>query len=169
MAYVTLPQLAEIPGALELAQVATNQHAAAVVDATLMEATLRGSDRSAWSADEIDQADKAAARISEAVVEAGAVIDGYLARRYTLPLASTPGILVKWARSITRYTLHADRISDDRTDPVARDYRDAIRFLELIAAGKFSLGLDDPTTGPAAAGEIQINPGHKVFGREHLP
>ena len=46
MQYVTLPQLAEIPGALELAQVATDQHAAAVVDATLMELTLRAGDRS---------------------------------------------------------------------------------------------------------------------------
>ena len=169
MAYVTLPQLAEIPGALELAQVATDRHAAAVVDAELMEATLRGGDRSAWEAPEIAQADAAAARITEAVDEATAVIDGYLARRYTLPLASPPRILTKWARSIARYTLHADRIADERTDPVGRDYRDAIRFLELVAAGKFSLGLDDPTTGPAAAGEIQINPGHKVFGREHLP
>ena len=169
MRYVTLLQLAELPGALELAQVATDQHAATVVDAELMGMTLRGDDRSAWDAAEIAAADRAADRIAEAVDEASAVIDGYLARRYALPLAAAPRILGTWARAITRYKLHGDRISDASTDPVARDYRDAIRFLELVAAGKFSLGLDDPTAGAAAAGDIQINPGHKVFGREFMP
>lgn len=168
MPYVTLPQLAEIPGALELAQVATDQHAAAVVDATLMELTLRDGDRSTWDPEDVAAADRAAARILQAIEEAGSVIDGYLARRYALPLATTPGILVTWARAIVRYKLHSDRITDDRTDPVARDYRDAIRFLELVAAGKFSLGVEDPTTG-ANSSEFVLNPGHKVFGREHMP
>ena len=168
MQYVTLPQLAEIPGALELAQVATDQHAAAVVDATLMELTLRAGDRSGWEPEDVAAADRAADRITQVIEEASSIIDGYLARRYVLPLAATPGILVTWARAIVRYKLHSDRITDDRTDPVARDYRDAIRFLELVAAGKFSLGLEDPTAG-AASSEIQINPGSKVVGREHMP
>lgn len=168
MQYVTLLQLAEIPGALELAQVASDQHGS-VVDAALMELTLRAGDRSGWLSDDVAAADRAAARIIQAIDEASSVVDGYLARRYTLPLATTPGILVTWARAIVRYKLHSDRITDDRTDPVARDYRDAIRFLELVANGKFSLGVEDPTAGPGAAGEIQINPGSKVFGREHLP
>ena len=165
MGYVTLQQLAEMPGALELAQVATDEHARAIVDASLMELTLRGEDRSAWSAEEIAEADKALVRITQAVEEAGGVIDGYLARRYALPLDRTPSIMVTWARAITRYKLHKDRATDDRTDPIARDYRDAIRFLELVAAGKFSLGLEDPTTGASALGEFVISPGCKDWGQ----
>lgn len=168
MPYVTLPQLAEMPGALELAQVASDKHVRPV-SAELMDATLRGGDRSGFAADQVALADAAASRIGQAVQEADGIIDGYLARRYALPLALTPGLLVTWARAIVRYKLHDDRNTDERTDPVVRDYRDAIRFLELVAAGKFSLGLDDPGTGAGALGEFLINPGHKVFGREVLP
>lgn len=168
MPYVTLLKLAEIPGALELAQVASDQHAG-IVDAVLMELTLIEGDRSGYDADAIAAADQAKARIEEAIGEADALIDGYLGKRYALPLASTPGILATWSRAIVRYKLHKDRITDERSDPIARDYRDALRFLEQVAAGKFSLGLDDPTTGASADGEVQFDSGHKVFGRRYLP
>jgi phage gp36-like protein len=168
MAYLTLASLAERPGAQELAQVASDAHQA-VVAADLMEATLRGADRSAWTAPEIALADQAKARIEQSMGEADGIIDGYLARRYTLPLASTPSLLGTWARAIVRYQLHGNRSVDERSDPIARDYRDAIKFLEQVAAGKFSLGLDDPATGASAPGEIQIEPGTKVFGRGVLP
>ncbi|UYC12285.1 DUF1320 domain-containing protein [Xanthomonas sp. CFBP 8445] len=168
MSYVTLAQLAEIPGAVELAQVASDDQRAPVT-ADLMALTLRAGDRSSYSADAIAQADAAAARIVSAIAQADSLINGYLGRRYTLPLAKVHPMLATWSRAITRYTLHGDRISDERTDPIARDYRDALRFLEQIAAGKFSLGLDDPTTGSGALGDVLINPGHKVFGRDFLP
>lgn len=168
MSYITLPQLAEIPGALELAQVASDKHQRPV-SAELMELTLRAGDRSGYPAAEVQQADAAAARISQAIAEADALVDGYLGRRYTLPLPNPPGILITWSRAIVRYKLHNDRITDDRTDPIARDYRDAVKFLQLIAEGKFSLGVEDPTVGDSSAGEIQFDTGAKVFGREFMP
>lgn len=168
MPYITLPQLAEMPGALELAQVASDKHQRPI-SAQLMDVTLRDGDRSGFTPAEILQADTAATRISEAIDESSSIIDGYLARRYTLPLPKSPGILVTWARAIVRYKLHPDRITGEGTDPVVRDYKDAIRFLELVASGKFSLGIDDPTAGSAGAGEIQIHPGDKVFGRRFMP
>jgi phage gp36-like protein len=168
MSYVTLLQLAESPGALELAQVASSSHGA-VVDAELMELTLRAGDRSSYSADDIAAADAAKARIEELIEEAGGVIDGYLARRYTLPLAATPNVLVTWARAIVRYSLNKDRQGDERTDPVVRDYKSAIKFLQQVAAGDFSLGLEDPQTGSASAGSVQFDGGSKVFGRNDRP
>lgn len=168
MSYITLPQLAEMPGALELAQVASDKHHRPI-SAQLMDVTLREGDRSGFTPEQIEQADIAAARIFEAIDESSSIIDGYLARRYTLPLPRPPGILVTWARAIVRYKLHPDRIAGEGTDPVVRDYKDAIRFLELVASGKFSLGIDDPTAGTTGAGEIQIHPGDKVFGRRFMP
>ena len=168
MPYVTLLQLAESPGALELAQVASTTHAA-VVNAELMERTLRNEDRTAYAIEDIAAADEAKARIEELAVEADGLINGYLARRYALPLATTPGLLVTWARAIVRYKLHQDRQGDERSDPVVRDYRDAIKFLQQVAEGKFSLGIEDPTTGAAAGGDIRIESGAKVFGRGALP
>jgi len=168
MPYVTLQQLSEMPGALELSQVASDKHGA-LVDAVLLELTLLGGDRSAYPADEIAGADRAKARIEQAIVEADALVDGYLGRRYTLPLASAPGILATWARAIVRYKLHGDRISGESNDPIVRDYRDALKFLEQIAAGKFSLGIEDPQTQGSTASDVQFDTGKKVFGREYLP
>lgn len=168
MAYVTPAQLAENPGALELAQVASDP-GSPVVDTDLMALTLRGGDRSAYTAPEIAAADAAALRIDQASDGADSLIDGYLGKRYPLPLANAPGLLAVWARAIVRYTLHKDRITDDRSDPVARDYRDAMKLLEQVAVGKFSLGLDDPTLTAGAAGEVQFTTGDKVFGRRVLP
>ena len=162
--YVTLAQLAQLPGARELSQVATTEHEA-LVDYALMDATLRGGDRSAYSPDDIARADEAAERIVEAIGEADGVINGFLARRgYTLPLDPVPSIVATWSRQITRYLLNKDRITDERTDPIARDYRDALKFLQLTADGKFSLGMDDPQAG-VGLGTVQIEGDERVFSR----
>jgi phage gp36-like protein len=165
MDYVTPLQLAESPGAVELAQCASAS-TGAIVDAELMDLTLRGGDRSAYSSDDIAAADDAAARIHDAIVDAGAIIDGYIGKRYALPLASPPPIVSAWARAIVRCKLNKDRAGDPKSDPVARDYADALAFLKLIAAGNFSLGPDDPTIAPPAPGDTQFNTGTKVFGRD---
>ncbi|PKL96793.1 MAG: DUF1320 domain-containing protein [Gammaproteobacteria bacterium HGW-Gammaproteobacteria-8] len=166
--YVSLAQLARIPGSLELAQVASEAHGA-VVDAQLMELTLTAGDRSSYSAEQIADADAALAVIEQASIEADSVINGYLGKRYTLPLANPPDILSTWARAITRNRLHANRISDPQSDPIARDYRDAIKFLEQVAAGKFSLGIDDPEQAPSSAGDVRFSAGSKVWGRNVQP
>lgn len=165
MSYITPAQLAEIPGALELAEL-TSERSIRPVATPLMDATLRGGDRDAFPPADVARADVCLARINAAIADTTAVINGYLARRYSLPLGSTPGLLVAWARAIVRYRLHGDRISSEGTDPVVRDYRDALRQLEHVAAGKFSLGIDDPTTGTAGGlGDFVIHGGDKQFGR----
>lgn len=161
--YVSLIQLAERPGALELAQLASAKHEA-VVDAELLDLTLRGLLRADYSAAEVAAADAVVARITEAATEASARIDGYLRQRgYALPLSPVPTIVAGWCRDITRYLLSGDRISDDGTDPVLRGYRDAMRLLEQVAAGKFSLGAGDTV----AAGErpiFAVAPGRQFTG-----
>lgn len=145
--YVTLIQLAERPGALELAQLASDKHAG-VVDAELLDLTLRGLLRTDYSAEEIAQADAVVVRITEAADEASARIDGYLRQRgYVLPLTPVPAIVAGWCRDITRYLLSGDRATDERTDPVLRGYRDAMKLLDQVAKGQFSLGADDPVAG----------------------
>lgn len=168
MRYLTLQQLVEFPGVLELAQVASDLHAAEV-EPVLLELTMRQGDRSEYSAEEIAAADSAVERIEQAATEADAVIDGYLGRRYKLPLATVPKILATWARALTRYRLHGHRISGETTDPIVRDYKDALRFLALIGEGKFSLGVEDPEAQGSGPGEVRIDMGSKVFGRRHLP
>lgn len=163
--YISHAQLAERPGARELAQVATAAHEH-LVSYELMEATLLGGDRSAWSPEEIAIADDAVQRIDDAVNDAGSLIDGYLVKRgYSVPLDPVPDLVVTWARWITRYLLHQDRITDERGDPIVRDYRDALKFLQQVANGQFSLGANDPVTESSADLDVQFESDRPVFGR----
>lgn len=169
MGYVSHSQLADRPGALELAQVASEQHGA-VVDAELLEATLRGSDRSAWDPADIAAADVALQVIVDAIADADGRINGFLLQAgYPVPLNPVPAIVAGWSRDITRYTLHKDRIGDDRSDPIARAYRDAMRLLELTAQRKFALGIEDPQRNDDGESGMAFDTGSKAFGRDALP
>lgn len=172
--YVTHVELAERPGAEELGQVAGADHLG-VVDGALMDATLRAADRSAWDADEIAAADLALQRIDDAVAEGDAIIDGFLVQRgYTLPLELPPSstgksVLTAWSRAIARYLLHKNRISDESKDPVARDYRDALKMLKLLVEGKYSLGAGDPEkVASEASTDVRFIGDENVFGRDQL-
>ncbi|MEX2475063.1 gp436 family protein [Marinobacter sp.] len=165
MPYVSHAELADRPGARELAEQATPQHLP-MVDFELMEATLLGGDRTTWSEEEIAVADEALSRVDLAVADAEALINGFLAKRGYVPLDPVPGIVANWTRVIARYYLHKDRVGTDDKDPVLRDYRDAIKLLQLTADGKFSLGFEDPVkaTGTSAP---SFTKGKSVF-RDNL-
>lgn len=167
MAYVTPLQLAEKPGPRELAQLASSEHRA-VVDAALMDLTLRDGDRSGYAADLIAQADAALARIAQAIAETSELMDGYLAARLALPLDPVPLTLTRIARAIVRYELHKDRVTDARTDPVARDYYDALKLLDAIRDGKVTVGPTDPTAADSPTQDIRIASGRKAFGSDEL-
>lgn len=164
--YCTPVQLADAKLTRELAQLATPERFD-VVDDVLFEATLRNTDRSAFAPADIAIADDALSHVARALTDADSVINGYLSLRkphaYVLPLDPVPGIVTVWARQIARYLLSKDRAGTrEETDPVVRDYRDAIRFLELTRDGKFSLGADDPLP-PSSAGAPQFCAPERVF------
>ena len=93
MPYITHTDLADSPGALELAEVASDEHRAPV-RAELLDALLRGHDTSIWPAEDVAGAQTAVQRIDAAVTDAQAIIDGYLAKRgYALPLAPAPSLV----------------------------------------------------------------------------
>jgi phage gp36-like protein len=165
--YVTPAQLADRPGATEIAQVATPEREA-VVDADLMDATLRGADRSAWTSGQTAVADLALATTQTAIDDAGSLIDGYLAKRYPLPFSGPLNLLAVWARSIARYLLHKDRRALENDDPIVRDYRDALKSLQLVADGKLSLGAGDPSITDPGDGDVQFTSDPPVFGRDQM-
>lgn len=167
MPYVTPEQLAEKPGARELAQLASDEHRA-VVDTTLMDLTLRAGDRSAYTPQDVAHADAALARIAQVIAETDRLMDAHLALRLSLPVAPVPLVLTRIARAVVRYDLHKDRITDAKTDPVARDYYDALRLLEAIRDGKVSVGPADPASADAPTIDVRIESGRKAFGGDEL-
>lgn len=145
------------------------------VQPALLQATIDGTDRSAWEVDEIARADDALTAIQHNCDQAAGEVDSRLARRgYALPF-DDPGqfpVLSVWARAIARYHLHPqrDRTSEE-TGRIERDYRQAIRSLDLVAKGELTLGAGDPLAGQAndpQGGAIRVEGGQRIFNRQTL-
>lgn len=100
--------------------------------------------------------------LGQALADANAAIDGYLQGRYTLPLAVVPQVLTQYACDIARYRLYDDAASEQ----VQKRYDDAIKFLELVAQGKITLGLSSGGDAPAEADGAQMEGTDPVFRRE---
>jgi len=101
-----------------------------------------------------------AAVLNQAIADAGAEIDGYLAGRYQLPLAQVPSVIALYCGDITRYRLYDDAARDE----VRKRYEDAMKFLRLVSEGKVRLGADEPAA--PAAGSVQMETSGRVFGRD---
>ncbi|WP_143869883.1 gp436 family protein [Catenovulum sediminis] len=77
--------------------------------------------------------------VNQALQDATAEINGYIAGRYTLPLAQTPEVLKRNCCDIARYLL-----SDDRApEQVEKRYQATIQFLRSVGKGELSLGLSN--------------------------
>lgn len=102
--------------------------------------------------------------LGQALADADAEINAYLTSRYTLPLASVPPILVKFAADVARYQLYDTRASEQ----VKARYDDAIKFFKMLASGAVSLGLDPVNQPVADVGGVQVNAAARVFNDDSL-
>ncbi len=103
--------------------------------------------------------------VARALSDADAEINGYLASRYTLPLATVPAVLARISCDLARYYLY-----DDWTNEAVRArYEDSVRLLKGIAEGKVALGIDPATQSPVtpsgAASSISTG---RVFSRDSM-
>lgn len=89
--------------------------------------------------------------VAQELVNTDAVIDGYLAGRYALPLVTTPPLLADLALAIAIYKLHPF----DPDPKITKDYDNAIAALGKIATGTVRLPLAgiEPESGGAAGVE----------------
>jgi phage gp36-like protein len=96
------------------------------------------------------------------LADAGAVIDGHLVGRYTLPLEPVPGILRFHACSIALALLLGSQV----TEAAAADYKIALEYLKGVARGDIALLPPQAAVPPAGAGPVLFSPGSKVMGRD---
>lgn len=102
--------------------------------------------------------------LGRALADADAEINGYLASRYTLPLASVPPVLVAKASDMARYYLYDVRV----TEAVKARYDDAVKYLQSLPKGLVSLGLDPVNVPVADAGGVQIQANARVLTADNL-
>jgi len=97
--------------------------------------------------------------LSQALSDASAEIDGYIASRFALPLSDPPAVLSRLACDIAMYRLQSLRPLHDLTDARKR-YDDAIELLMRVARGEVTLGLAaDNIEAPQAAGAVVTQAG----------
>lgn len=100
-------------------------------------------------------------QVDRAIADATATIDSYLAARYPLPLSEVQPVLKRYASDMARYFLH------DRSplEEVTTRYKDAIRYLEKVAKGEISLGIDSQGQRPETMDGATMQSGGSVFSR----
>ena len=104
------------------------------------------------------------AAIDQALGDADEEINAYLAARYSLPLTSTPQVLVRLAGQIAMY--HGS-IGTAMTDEKRRRYEDAVRMLTKISRGDVSLGLA-AAEEPANREQITVQSSSQAFSDDEL-
>lgn len=73
--------------------------------------------------------------LNRALDDADGEINGYLAKRYALPLASVPIVLTRLAADVARYHLY----DDGATQVVRQRYEDAVSLLKRMSSGDVQL------------------------------
>lgn len=102
-----------------------------------------------------------AAKVTQAIGDASATIDGYLAGRYQLPLATVPAVLNRLAAEIARYFLWDNGASE----PIQKRFDDAVIYLVSVSKGTVALGLSSSgDKAPVSDGAEMVSDGH-VFSR----
>lgn len=106
--------------------------------------------------------------ITEALGQAGELIDAYLRSRYTLPLVEVPSVVKNLAVQLARHWLYARRPEGaELPDAVVRGHKEAIRLLESIRDGKVALGLPGGEPAPEP-GEVKVRARRRTFGANLL-
>lgn len=104
--------------------------------------------------------------VGKHIADAEALIDSHVGRRYQLPLEAVPPVLTKYAADLARYFLHGDAAEKD--SPVERNYREAVRWLELVSKGAIVIENAGVIPADAGGGQVQSSGPERVFTRDSL-
>lgn len=104
-------------------------------------------------------------RVDKAIYMADSEIDGYLGRRYTVPMDPAPAILNTYAVDMAIYHIYSRRMG--APEHREKRYKSAIKFFEMVADGKVSLGANDPD-GTGGSDQPEFDGPERVFSRNSL-
>lgn len=107
---------------------------------------------------------------AKAIEDACAEIDGYLAKRYSVPLKNTPNVINKFAKDISVYNL-VSRMGineGEREKTFLNRYNAAIKFLMEAAKGTINIGCEDQGIAKTAANGFQTSSSGRLFSRDSM-
>lgn len=82
--------------------------------------------------------------VNAAIEYADTLINGYLRPRYTLPLTEVPQLLKNFSVDLSRHWLYSRRLLEI-PEGLKDSYKNTIKCLESIQAGKLTLGVQSET------------------------
>ena len=103
--------------------------------------------------------------VARAIADADALIDGYVGKRYALPIAAVPDLLERLAADVARFFLYGPL---GATEAVRQAYEDALRMLRDIAAGTLQLDLAGVEVPAAGQGGVQMSADIRQYTRKSL-
>lgn len=122
--------------------------------------------------DEQERAEKIATLCDAAISDACAEIDGYLAKRYSVPFRKTPKVISKFAKDISVYNLVSRTGIDEseREKTFLNRYNAAIKFLLDVAKGiiDIDIGIDEKSGSDEAANGFKMKSSGRVFSRDSM-
>lgn len=121
--------------------------------------------------DEQEKEAKMRTLCKDAIADACAEIDGYLAKRYRVPFSRTPQVLCKFAKDMAVYNLVSRTGIDEgeREKTFLNRYNAAVKFLLDVAKGIISIGVDEEEKGNGgAANGFRMQSSDRVFSRSSM-
>jgi len=106
-----------------------------------------------------------AAKVTQAIAQADAEIDGYLGGRYSVPLSPVPAVLVHLSVDMAIYHILSRRLGapESRRDR----YKNAVAFFKSVAKGDVSLGMNDPD-GTGSDNRPEFEGPTRIFSRDSM-
>ncbi|MCR5855992.1 gp436 family protein [Mesorhizobium sp. J428] len=104
--------------------------------------------------------------VGRALADADGLIDGYVGKRYALPLAEVPPMLTKTAADLARYFLHGK--AADKDSPVTAAYNQAVAWLRDVSKGLVELGNGAIEPQAAGGGSVKTSRPNRVFTRDTM-
>ena len=106
------------------------------------------------------------AAVTAALTDASVLADGYLAKKYALPLSSVPDVLKRKVVDIAWFYLHGVRV--DKDSMVRLNYNDAEKWLLNVSMGKIQLEVAGIATEQSGDGSVQKSAPKREFTRDSL-
>ncbi|WP_338013869.1 DUF1320 domain-containing protein [Desulforamulus profundi] len=95
-------------------------------------------------------------------------MDGYLVKRYSVPLSPTPKVINKFSKDIAVYNLFSRAGIDEgeKEKNFLNRYKAAVKFLENVAKGVVDIGITDNTK--KANNGFSANSNTRLFSRDSM-
>ncbi|WP_065204250.1 gp436 family protein [Shewanella woodyi] len=101
--------------------------------------------------------------LEQALTDASAEIDGYLAGRYQLPLHPIPAVLERNCCDIARYFLYGDRAPEQ----VEKRYLAVVKYFNSVSKGEINLALSDSgSTAKTSDLTVRVESDGSIFSRK---